>query len=127
LELTAYSALFHASITLKICPLIALGASGTSIRAFQTVRITSSAHVFLSKIVAGAFGDTLVVQEQTKLRLTVTCQTLTGPIASKTGVVTVGSDSEATLRIQHLVSFVGEHLHLETLSSRGLFTCNQTV
>lgn len=124
MELTAHSALFHTGITLKICPLIALGASGASIRAFQTVRVTSLAHVFLSEIIAGTFRDALIVQEQTELRLSVTCQTLTGSIASETGIVTVGSDSEATLRIQHLVSFVGKHLHLETLSSRGLFACN---
>lgn len=97
--LTPHSALLHTGIPLKICSLVTLGTFGASIRAFQTVRIASLAHVFLREIVAGAFIDASVVQEQSEFRLTVTCQTLTGSITCKAGIVTVGSDSEAALGI----------------------------
>ena len=99
LELTAHSALLYTGIPLKIRSLIALSASGASISTIQAVRVASFAHVFLREIVAGAFSDALVVQEQAELRLTVTRQTLTGSITCKAGIVTVGSDSEAALRI----------------------------
>ena len=125
--LTPHSALLHTSISLKICSLKALSALGASIRAFQAVRIASLAHVFLREIVAGTFIDASVVQEQSELRLTVTCQTLTRSIACKTGIVTVGSDSEAALRIQHLVSFIGEYLNLKAVCWRRLFTRDQTI
>ena len=99
MEFTANSALLDTSIPLKICSIVALCASGASIGALQTVRITSFAHVLLSKIVTGAFCDASVVQKQTKFRLAITSQTFAWSIACKARIVTVSSDSETTLCI----------------------------